>query len=221
MKLEALIFDLDGTILETLPDIVDAVNKALEECGYSSRFDIESGKTLLGHGALYMAKKAFASTNGKEEDFERFFKTMGKYYQLYKGRNTIPFKGLPEILNKIKDKGIKIFVASNKPDHLLQEIMDKTYGPGFFIKQVGQKPGYPVKPDPILLNEIVNEFGLNKENCLYVGDSSVDIEFAHNACIKSVLCKYGYDNYTDELVAKSEYSIDTVNELLEIVKSAA
>ncbi len=218
MKYDTLIFDLDGTLLVSLDDIIDAVNDALKDCGYSIRYNLDNGRKLIGSGALILATRAFAPVNGTNEEFDRFNDRFLYYYKAYQGRKTKPFDGLPEVLRSLKEEGIRLFVASNKPDHLLQIIIKETYGDGIFEAVSGQKPGYPVKPDPRLLNEIVEEYNLDKSKCLYVGDSRIDVEFAHNAGIESMLCKYGYDFYTDELLSLTDYSCESVNDLYEQVK---
>lgn len=187
-----LIFDLDGTILDTIDDICFAINTALEEAGLPWRYDRQSTKTLIGDGADALIHRALRD----KDDTEHFATLKPIYMALYKKHQTErakPFPGLNEALKEIKDHGVRLAVVTNKPDALAQVIVPMHFGEGFFERIYGIKEGDPVKPDPYFVHKYMKEAGACNEECLYVGDSHVDVATGHNAGLKVVLCGWGYE----------------------------
>lgn len=199
MKYKAVIFDLDGTLLDTLFDIVGAVNFALEQTGNDKRYSYEEGILLIGSGAYTLARRAYSFKQASEEEFLKFQQLFFDTYLERQGRTTKPFGGIVELLSNLKSRGIKLCVASNKPDHLLKIILNEKMPSIAFDVAKGHKPGYKEKPDPRIVNEIKQSLLLNDDECLYIGDSHTDIETAKNANIDICLVTYGYEKYTDEL----------------------
>ncbi len=211
-----LIFDLDGTLLDTLPDITRAINDALRIEGYSYSFSLEEAKTLIGGGADRLVKRALKDKGEDPVRFASLKRTYMPLYKAYQEDNTKPFPGLLEVLKSFQSKGISMFVVSNKPDALAQ-IVVPAYLPGLFDGVSGQKEGEAPKPNPASTLRVINRFSLAREETLYVGDSAFDIETAHNAGLRSVLVKWGYGFYTKELESKSDYVISTPKELEDLL----
>ncbi len=211
-----LIFDLDGTLLDTLPDITRAINDALHAEGYSYSFTLEEAKNLIGGGADRLVKKALKDKGDDPVLFASLKETYMPLYKAYQEDNTKPFPGLPNVLGSFQSQGISMFVVSNKPDALAQVVVPH-YLPGFFKGVSGQKQGEAPKPNPASTLRVIDRFSLNKEETLYVGDSSFDVETAHNAGLRSVLVKWGYGHYTKELEEKSDYVVSSPEELKELV----
>ena len=113
MKYKNLIFDTDGTIIESLPDIINAFNKALKECGHETTFSVEEGKDFIGSGTKEFTRKAIQKANLSKEDVKKITPLFAKYYQEMQCDTTRPFDGIVELLEELKSKGIKLFIASN------------------------------------------------------------------------------------------------------------
>ena len=211
-----LIFDLDGTLLDTLPDITRAINDALHNEGYSYSFSLQEAKSLIGGGADRLVKKALKD---KGDDPARFLALKTAYMPLYKAYqedHTKPFPGLKEVLESLANKGISMFVVSNKPNALAQIVVPH-FLPGLFQGVSGQKEGEAPKPNPSSTLRIINGFALKKEETLYVGDSAFDVDTAHNAGLRSVLVEWGYGFYDETLESRSDYLAKTPQDLHELV----
>ena len=125
------IFDLDGTLLETLPDIVTAINAALKECGFDYVYDIESGKKLIGDGVANLMHRALKDQD-TEENFQAIKRVFMPLYQEYQTKTTKAMKGCIETLDCLKKRGSGLFVCTNKPNHLALEVLDNIFGPNTF-----------------------------------------------------------------------------------------
>ncbi|MCR5491202.1 MAG: HAD family hydrolase [Bacilli bacterium] len=213
---ENFIFDLDGTILDTIEGIMNAVNEALEACGYPQRFDREGTKPLIGNGAKVCIQRALLDKGNDPVAFAE----MEAYYMPAYARaqltGTHPFPEVAKTLQILKNNGKNLFVATNKPDNLANIIVPKYYPENTFSYIVGVRPGGAVKPDPTNVLDIIKTYRLDPAKTLYVGDSHVDIETGHNAGLAVCLVKWGYDFYTADLCRKAEYAIDDPAELLNL-----
>ncbi len=216
-KYKALFFDTDGTLLDTLQDILSAVNKALEICGYQKRYSYEEGKRLIGGGAYLLAKRAISFKKVSEEEYEKFQNVFFEKYLELQDATTKPFDGLVDLLLSLKEK-YKLFIISNKPQFLLDDIIKKTFPEGLFIESCGHKVENPEKPNPILINYLVDKYHLNKDECLFIGDSITDIETAINGGVDSCLVSYGYGVNIDQFKEKATYVADSINDLANLLK---
>ena len=217
MRYRSLFFDLDGTLLDTIEDIAFAINEALRQTGFPGHFDRDSAKALIGDGADMLVRRALKE---KGEDLQAFRTLKTAYMPLYRDHqkdHAHPFEGMMETLMSLRKNGISLFVVTNKPDHLAKAVVEEKIGKGIFYEILGIKEGEKVKPDPYLVNRIVKEKGLDKRECLYVGDSHVDVETAKNAKMDSCLCLWGYGNYALPFVQEATYSINSPKELLSVV----
>ena len=214
--IRALFFDLDGTLLDTIHDIQRAINQALKDCGYSYSFDHEGTKRLIGNGADMLIKRALKEKGGDVDAFSELKKAYMPYYKLWQNDHTAPFEGLKDVLIKLKEEGILLFVVTNKPAHLAPIVVKEHYG-DLFTEILGQKDGIPVKPDPYYVNYLLEKYHLHKEETLFVGDSLPDVETGHNAGVKTVLCKWGYGFYDAELLGKSDFVAETPKALQELL----
>ncbi len=215
-KYKALFFDTDGTLLDTLQDILSAVNKALEICGYQKRYSYEEGKKLIGGGAYLLAKRAISFKKVSEEEYEKFQNVFFEKYLELQDTTTKPFDGLVDLLLSLKEK-YKLFIISNKPQFLLDDIIKKTFPEGLFIESCGHKVENPEKPNPILVNYLVDKYHLNKDECLFIGDSITDIETAINGGVDSCLVSYGYGVNIDQFKEKATYVADSINDLANLL----
>ena len=213
MKYKCLIFDLDGTLLDSLQGILDAANLSFKEMGYNVQRTFEEGKHFIGAGAIEFARRAMKGTNipieKEPEIMERFLVN----YSRIQSEATKPFKGITELLKELQNAGYYLAIASNKPQILLEPIVKQLFPDIKFDVALGQRKNKPEKPDPFIIFEIMKSCKVNADECLYIGDSEYDYKTAHNAGIDSVICKYGFGFYNEPWVKKPTYLVNTVEEL--------
>lgn len=189
--IKGVIFDLDGTLLDTILDISSALNWAFNQYGYNVSFGKEETKRFIGHGAEELVIKAGKELNIKQSDVSKVFKA---YRNKYKGMlfsETKPFDNVIETLKVLKEKGILLAVLSNKTDSDVQECVNY-YFKDMFDYVSGQKKDVELKPHKQGIDLILDKFALSKEEVLYVGDMEVDEMTAQNAQVKFIGCNYGY-----------------------------
>ena len=214
--MKTLIFDLDGTILDTLQDLKNAVNHGLNFYNLPEK-DLEFVRKAIGNGTTVLIKRCTPSSLNDDERLKVFnvFKT---YYLEHYADYTKPYPGIKELLEKLHDK-VRLAVVSNKDNDLTNKIIRKEFGNIFDIVQ-GSYLDHPKKPDPYLINKIIKENSINKEGCLYIGDTNVDKESATNAGLPYLLVNYGYRTKEElEKMCPEDTTISTVDELYnEILK---
>lgn len=210
---QTFIFDLDGTLLQTLPDIRRAINEALKRCGYDYAFSLKEARALIGNGADMLVKRALKE---KGDDIEAFAQLKAAYMPLYRDYQNLhakPFNGMKEVLTFLKERGLQLFVATNKPNALAKFIVEDHFGKGLFTAIEGHEEGEPVKPDPLIVNRFVEKYGIDKSKTLFIGDSYVDVDTAQNAGVKSCLVTWGYGFYKKALLERADYVISKPKQL--------
>ena len=188
-KYELVIFDLDGTILDTLDDLTDSMNYALKEHGYPTRTK-EEIRSFVGDGLLMLTRRAIAPEKD-EVVIQTVLATQKAYYKEHCADKTKPYAGILELLDELKKADIKLAVVSNKADYAVQ-ILCEQYFAGIFHMTVGEKETVRKKPAPDSVNAVLQELHVNRESAVYIGDSEVDIETAKNATIDAVLVTWGF-----------------------------
>ncbi len=193
------IFDLDGTLADTLPDIRDAVNGALVATGREGTLSLPEVRGMIGRGAENLARLALGGSPSDEE-LSSFLKEYMPRYRDFQGRTTKPFPGMTEVLLSLKGRGARLFVCTNKPHGLAVQILGKIFPPGLFADIQGLEEGRPPKPDPWLLDALFERNAIRKEEALFVGDSLPDKETAGRYGLPLALCLWGYGNYDSALL---------------------
>ena len=189
MKYKLAIFDMDGTILSTLDDLANGVDYALRENGLPARSKQET-RAALGRGVRFLIEQSVpdglsdAEISKVEEDFL-------KYYKVHSMDNTRPYDGIVELIKEVRASGIKTAVVSNKIDSAVKELCANFFE-GAFDVAYGERIGIPRKPDPKPINAIIDEFGLSKNEVVYIGDSEVDLLTANNAGINHIIVTWGF-----------------------------
>lgn len=189
-----VIFDVDGTLLDTLEDIRLAINDALKECGYEKVYNLNEAHSLVGSGAYVLVKRAIAYKTNNKEEIDRVYKALMPYYKMYQGQHTKPFDGIIEMLSFLKKQGVNLYVLTNKPNHLTQIIVQQFFS-DFIIASQGVIDGLPIKPSKEFTMMFLNKYNLKKEESLFVGDSEVDIKTGVNANLDMALVTWGYADY--------------------------
>ena len=207
-----IIFDLDGTILDTLLDLTNAVNYGLKSFNLPEK-DIDFVRLAIGNGTKVLIKRC-TPCDISEEERSKVFDVFKDYYFKHFTDYTKPYPGIYEMLLKLKEiDNLKLVVLSNKDDDLTKQLINKEFPRVFDIIQ-GSYIDKPRKPDPYLINKIFNENNINKEDCLYIGDTNVDKETASSTGIKYLLVNYGYRNKEElQKMCPNDTTISTIDEL--------
>lgn len=213
---QAVIFDLDGTILDTIGDLTDNLNEALHLAGYNITYNDDEVKYFVGSGADVQIRRAMKKIEHTEEDIQRLKKIFMTIYARNNANKTQPYQGIIATLKKIKDAGIRLYCLTNKPHDIAQEVVSSYFGNDIFIEVLGQLPNRPVKPDPTLLNELIERHALNKLEVLFVGDSDIDIQVALNANVDSAWVSWGFRKAVDVAHLRPDYYVSNMQQLYEI-----
>ncbi|MCR5484459.1 MAG: HAD family hydrolase [Clostridiales bacterium] len=211
---KAVIFDLDGTLLDTIDDLTDSVNFMLRTFGHPERTRDEV-KSFVGNGAVKLIERSLP----EKVDDEKFSERMAVYKEHYaknQSNKTVPYDGVVELLRELKDMGVKTAVYSNKHDSAVQTLCEH-YFKGLTDAVYGHRRDMPTKPAPDAIFEIGKEFGLEIVDMLYVGDSETDILTGKNAGIDTVAVTWGFRD-RETLIKNGAYRFaDTAEEIKEIV----
>ena len=212
-----IIFDLDGTLIDTRTDIANACNHALEQCGFPQR-DIEEYNMLVGRGIDNLFRGAMPASEVNEENVARMRSLFVPYYNEHGCDWTRPYDGIMDILEVLKDKGLHFAVASNKYQEGTQSLVEKFFGKYDFVKILGQREGRPIKPDPQIVDEAMEGVpGIRKDEVIYVGDSNVDMETGINAGVRTIGGTWGFRT-REELEAYSPHAlIDHPMQIVEFI----
>ena len=206
MNPKLVIFDLDGTLLDTLDDLGAAVNYAMSQRGFPQHTRAEYMK-MVGHGARNLMMQAVPAERRDDEALiDAVLADFRTYYNSHIDVYTKPFPGIPQLLENLHQKGVKLAVASNKfqegTEHLIKEFFPNIP----FVAILGNRPGYPLKPDPEVVGEVLRKAGLSELNSplslgrgaggevIMVGDSDTDMETAANGGILGIAVSWGYRN---------------------------
>ena len=187
-----VIFDLDGTLLNTIDDLGYACNYALEQTGYPT-FPIEEYPAKVGNGINNLIRRALPETERTEENILRVRAHFVPYYNAHNCDFTRPYKGIPELLATLKAQGHLLAVASNKYQAATEKIVEHFF-PGLFDVVFGEREGIERKPNPQIVYDIVSKLSPINAKCssLYIGDSLVDRDTAQNAHVPFVACSWGF-----------------------------
>lgn len=209
-----VIFDLDGTILNTLDDLADSTNYALAASGFPAR-TVDEVRRFVGNGIGKLIERAVPEGTAAEVVCS-VLDVFKEYYGAHCEDKTCAYDGIMELLGQLRDRGIKTAVVSNKADFAVQKLCEK-YFKGVFDVQVGEREGVPRKPAPDSVDNILVELGISREDAVYVGDSDVDIMTARNAGMDEILVNWGFRGREFLLEHGAKCVVDKPEEILEEV----
>lgn len=213
------IFDLDGTVLDTVHTIAYYGNYALSKNGIDP-IDDEEYKYFAGNGAVNLIKRALRFRNVlTEETFQKVFQDYNAAYNADTSYLTAPFDGIQETLDAIKAQGIQIAILSNKPHFATVGVITSLFGEGYFNCVYGQREGIPIKPDPTSVLQILSEVGVNKDECLYIGDTGTDMTTGKNAGLYTVGVLWGFRGKEELMENGADMVIEHPQQLLEYIRS--
>lgn len=189
MTCKAAIFDMDGTILDTLEDLADAMNYCLRTFHMQER-TVPEVCSFVGNGIHKLVERAVPAGTD-DQTIEEVFKTFHAYYKDHCAIKTKPYDGILNVLEVLRQSGIKLAVVSNKADYAVKSLCDD-YFPGLFDYSVGDREGQRRKPYPDSVNAVLDFFHISKEEAVYIGDSDVDFETAKNADMDVIMVGWGF-----------------------------
>lgn len=215
--MKACIFDLDGTLTNTLESMTYSVNLTLEEMGLS-KITKDQCRLFVGNGARVLMEKSLKAAG--DTDASRSEEGMEIYGRIFDQNCTYhvtPYEGIPEMLKALKDKGIHLAVLSNKPDRQTVKVVKAIFGEELFDYAQGQKEGIRRKPEPDGVWYLMEQMHVSKEECLYIGDSEVDAATGRNAGLKTIGVLWGFRDRKTLETAGADDLIDRPDELLQFV----
>ena len=210
-----VIFDLDGTLLNTLDDLGNAGNYACRQMGWPEH-SIEAYKYFVGNGMEKLVERFTPEACRTPQQLKAAYDIFMPYYNEHKEDKTVPYTGIPELLARLKNEGVQIAVLTNKAHHLAGPVMER-YFPGMFPFVQGALPGKPTKPDPTLLHELMERMGAGEEDTLFVGDSNVDIRTAKNGGLTGCGVLWGFRGREELLAEGADHLAETADELAELI----
>ncbi len=209
---QAVIFDLDGTLLSTLADLREAANASLALRGLEPR-TMEEIRQFVGNGVRNLMKRALPA-GSSEQEIDAALADFKAYYAEHLWVKTVPYDGIPELIAELKARSIKIAVLSNKLDSASKALIEHFF-PQTFDEVFGERTGVPRKPDPTSCGMVREILGTTPEETLYVGDSGVDMQTAKNAGLYAAGVTWGFRDRTDLLENGADILIDEPNQLLQ------
>lgn len=210
------VFDLDGTLVNSLTDLAQSVNKGLAKAGLEEK-PIENYNHYVGNGRETMVRRAMGEFSQNEELLAIVRDTFNSEYKIHCNDNTTSYEGCAELLEKLEEKGIITAVLSNKPDEFVGEILKKVYPDHNFAQAWGKKPEYNMKPDKQALCAMLAMYDFSAQECIYIGDSDVDVLTAKNAGVKMAGVEWGFRGREELLSAGAPFVAKTAEELYDFI----
>ena len=212
---QTVIFDLDGTLLDTIADLAAAGNWVCRHNEWPEH-SLEEYRTMVGHGMANLVNQ-FSPENCRSpllaiNTLSQFM----EYYGQHSTDHTIPYPGIPAMLDRLSAAGVRLAVCSNKADEFSRRLIEH-YFPGRFALVRGKREGVPVKPDPAVVRGLLQELDASVETALFVGDSATDIRTGHNAGLPACGVTWGFRSRQSLEAAEPEFLADTVQELEQVI----
>ncbi len=211
---KTVIFDLDGTLLDTLDDLMNAVNFALREFSFPERTR-EEIRSFIGNGVVKLMERSTPDSTDPVTQ-EKCLAVFRKYYLEHMADNTAPYKGIIPLLEKLKSEGIDTAVVSNKLHSAVVGLCED-YFPSLIEIPLGVSEENERKPSPLNVYRAMELLSSDKENTIYVGDSNVDVETAHNASLKCIGVTWGFRDREELIKHGCDFIADTADEVLKLI----
>ena len=212
MKYQLAIFDLDGTLLDTLEDLADSANYIMRSFGHPER-TISEIRSFVGNGIRKLIERS-APKDTPVEEVDRMLEQFKVYYGEHCADKTKPYDGIIELLQKLQKQGIKLAVVSNKADYAVKALCEQ-YFCGYFDEAVGEREGIARKPAPDTVYEVLKNLQIDKSQAVYIGDSEVDVQTAKNAEMDCIAVNWGFRDVDVLKAAGAEVIVSDPAGLLE------
>lgn len=215
---KACIFDLDGTLTDTLESLTYSVNATLRELGLAQITD-EQCKAFVGSGARKLIERSLkAAGDSKLGHMEEAMEVYGRIFKENCTYHVAPYEGIEEMLDKLKQAGVKLAVLSNKPHLQTRDVVATFFKSGTFTCVQGQQEGIPRKPDPTAVFQLADELGVTREECLYIGDSDVDMKTGVAAGVTTIGVTWGFRSREVLEENGATYIVNKAKEIISIVE---
>lgn len=211
-----VIFDLDGTLLDTVADLAASTNYALNLCGFNTH-DASSYKFFIGNGINKLFERVLPDGEKTLENISQIRQHFLEYYGLHNSELTTPYPGIKNLLLSLQNKGLKLAVASNKYQKGTEELILHFFPEINFISVFGQRENIPTKPDPAIVLEILALANEEKKNVIYVGDSGVDMQTAFNSGIEAIGVTWGFRPRSEIEEFSPKHIVDNPSEILPLI----
>ena len=211
------VFDLDGTLLNTIEDLANSVNYALDVLGYPTH-EVEAYKYMVGSGIPNLVFRALPENKRSEAEVDMAKDIMLSHYKDHYADKTCAYDGIKELLLKLKENSVHIAVCTNKAHNMALKVMEKCL-PGIFGTVIGKSEGCPLKPDPFSVNEIMALYGVAPSETVFIGDSGVDIKTAINSGATPIGVLWGFRNEKELKENGALYIAKTPNDIYEIINA--
>lgn len=211
--MKSVVFDLDGTLLDTLDDLTASVNFALKSCNYPVH-TLDEVRRMVGNGVAMLIRRAMPAGHTQQQ-FDDCFGVFGEYYSLHCNDHTKPYDGISDMLNRLCSCGVGLAVASNKLQPAVQKLVAH-YFPMIKVA-VGDSPEYGRKPAPDMLIRAMKLLDSTPRDTLYVGDSEVDVATARNAAVRCVSVLWGFRDKEQLLAGGAAEFVRVPSEILSLV----
>ncbi|MCR9011772.1 HAD family hydrolase [Gabonibacter chumensis] len=212
-----IIFDLDGTLLNSLDDLAISANYALQKHNYPVH-ELRKYKEFVGNGINKLLERALPEGERTPENVLKIREDFMDYYAVHKADFTAPYPGIMDLLNELKRRGILLAVASNKYHAATQALIPHYFGEDTFHYVYGQREGVPIKPDPTVVFDILKEAGVSREETLYVGDSGVDMQTALNSGVVSIGVTWGFRSAKELEDNGAVHIVDHPSDMLKLLQ---
>lgn len=212
---QLVIFDLDGTLLNTIADLGSATNYALQKAGFPTH-PAQAYPRFVGNGVRKLMERVLPESSRNPETIDALLKDFKEYYNEHLTDQTVPYPGIPELLHDLTAKGIRVAVASNKYQAATSQLILHFFPDIPWVAIEGQKEGFPTKPDPSVVFEILSISPTPKAQVLYVGDSGVDMETARRACVDSCGVTWGLRPLDELLDNHADHIAGTASQILRL-----
>ena len=215
---KACIFDLDGTLTDTLESLSYSVNATLKELGLGQITDTQC-KAFVGNGARRLIEQSLqAAGDPKAKRIEEAMEVYGRIFKKYCTYHVAPYEGIVDMLQELKKEGVQLAVLSNKPHLQTKDVVATFFDEDIFARVYGQQEGVPRKPDPAAVHMILEELEVSREECLYIGDSDVDMQTGCAAGVPAVGVTWGFRSRDVLASHGATYIVDKPEEIISIVK---
>lgn len=217
MRRKLLIFDLDGTLLNTIGDLTQAVNHALAQCGFSIRHSEPVIRSFVGNGISKLLERSLPPEGRDEATMQRMRSHFLSFYDQHGAEFTKPYPGVCELLHRLQQENYLLAIASNKYQQATEHLVGHYFPCIDFACIYGQRPDVHIKPHPQVVNEIIAKTGVLLSEVLYIGDSDVDMQTAHNAGVDAVGVSWGFRPRKDLETFSPVAIIDNAEDLLSVL----
>jgi phosphoglycolate phosphatase len=211
-----IVFDLDGTLLNSLEDLADSANWVLEQHGFPIH-PVDAYRYFVGDGVRKLIERILPQEERTEARIEQCRQEFVAYYKVHMEDKTSVYEGITELLTELKNRGLKIAVATNKVHVAVAPLMAKYFPNIRFDSMIGQREGIPVKPAPQIMYDILKETGCQPSDTLHIGDTATDMQLAQNAGVTPVGVLWGYRPLEELQEAGAKFIISRPEELLGLV----